>query len=108
MSRMFWFTVGAGSGVYAVVKTRRAAERFTPSGLADQLAALGHGARLFSGQVREGMAEHETELRSRLELAHADRPDQTALPPTPEGAPDTSSPDTSSPGRTAAKRRGST
>lgn len=75
MSRMFWFTVGAGSGVYAMLKTRRAAERFTPAGIADQLGALGHGVRLFSDEVRDGMAERETELRSRLELAQAGRPE---------------------------------
>jgi Family of unknown function (DUF6167) len=81
MSRIFWFTVGAGTGVYALLKTRRAAERFTPSGLADQVAALGHGVRLFSDEVRVAMAEHETDLRSRLELAHPDAPTRSALSP---------------------------
>lgn len=79
MSRIFWFTVGAGTGIYALVKTRRAAERFTPSGVADQVAALGHGARLFSDEVRTGMAEHETTLRSRLEVAHPDHPENPAI-----------------------------
>jgi hypothetical protein len=81
MSRMFWFTVGAGTGAYALIKTRRAAERFTPSGLADQLAALGHGVRLFSDEVRVGMTEHETELRSRLELSHPGHPARSAIAP---------------------------
>ncbi|MPZ96663.1 MAG: hypothetical protein GEU96_17560 [Propionibacteriales bacterium] len=82
MSRMFWFAVGAGSGVYAVVKTRRAAERFTPSGVADQLGALGHGARLFADEVRTGMGEHESQLRTRLGLAHAEstRPEISPVP----------------------------
>jgi len=82
-SRMFWFTLGAGSGVYAMVKTRRAAERFTPAGVADQLAAIGHGLRLFGDEVREGMAEHESSLRSRLELAHPDSSQQPAISPAP-------------------------
>lgn len=66
MSRVFWFAVGAGSGVYALVKTRRAAHRLTPEGVADQLGALGYGARLFHAEVRAGMAEREAELRGRL------------------------------------------
>ncbi|MGH3366185.1 MAG: DUF6167 family protein [Nocardioidaceae bacterium] len=66
MSRMFWFAVGAGSGVYAVVRTRRAAERFTPSGVADQIGALGTGARLLCDDVLLGMGERESELRQRL------------------------------------------
>lgn len=67
MNRGFWFVAGAGAGVYAVVKVRRAAEAFTPDGLRDRLAGLGLGAHLFAEEVRAGMTEKETELRERLE-----------------------------------------
>ncbi len=86
MSRMFWFAVGAGSGVYAMVKSRRAAERFTPAGITDQVAALGHGVRLFGAEVHEGMAEHETQLPSRLEVSHADGSERRAIPTAPDRA----------------------
>ncbi|MGH3354317.1 MAG: DUF6167 family protein [Nocardioidaceae bacterium] len=71
MSRVFWFAVGAGSSVYAMVKTRRAAERFTPSGIGDQIGALGVGARLLRDEVRVGMVERESELRDRLGVLDA-------------------------------------
>lgn len=71
MSRMFWFAVGAGTGVYAVVRTRRAAERFTPSGVGDQIGALGTGARLLCDEVLLGMSERESELRERLGVLDA-------------------------------------
>ena len=66
MSRVFWFAVGAGTSVYAMVKTRRAAERLTPAGLADQVGALTFGARLLREEVLVGMSERETELREHL------------------------------------------
>lgn len=69
MSRVAWFVAGAGAGVYAVVKARRTAEVFTPDGLADRLAGLSVGARLFGAEVRAGMTEKEIELRDRLGLA---------------------------------------
>jgi hypothetical protein len=69
MSRTIWFLAGAGAGVYAVVRARRAAEAFTPEGFGDRLAALQAGADLFGQEVRAGMAEKETELRRRLGLA---------------------------------------
>ena len=66
MSRGLWFVAGAGAGIYAMVKTRRAAETFTPDGLRDRLAGLAVGAHLFGEEVRAGMTEKETELRERL------------------------------------------
>lgn len=68
MRRGFWFVAGAGAGVYAVVRVRRAAETFTPDGLRDRLSGLGVGAHLFAEEVRTGMTERETELRERLRL----------------------------------------
>jgi hypothetical protein len=69
MRRGFWFVAGAGAGVYAMVRARRAAEVFTPEGLRDRVAGLNVGAHLFAEEVRVGMAERETELRERLGLA---------------------------------------
>jgi hypothetical protein len=68
MSRAVWFAAGAGAGMYALVKARRTAEAFTPDGLADRLAGLSLGMRLFGEEVRAGTAEKETELRGRLGL----------------------------------------
>jgi Family of unknown function (DUF6167) len=81
MSRVFWFALGAGSGVYAMVKTRRAAERLTPSGIADQVGAVGHGFRLFGEEVRSAMVERETRLRARLALTDAERSAPPAIAP---------------------------
>jgi hypothetical protein len=68
MSRALWFVAGAGAGIYALTKARRAAEVLTPDGLADRLAGLSVGAHLFGAEVRAGMAEKETDLRQRLGL----------------------------------------
>ena len=59
MRRAFWFAAGAGAGVYAMTKARRAAEILTPEGLADHLAGLSLGLRLFGDEVRAGMVEKE-------------------------------------------------
>jgi hypothetical protein len=74
MRRGFWFVAGAGAGVYAMVRARRAAEAFTPDGLRDRVAGLGVGAHLFAEEVRVGMTERETELRERLGLSLLDGP----------------------------------
>jgi len=67
VSRGLWFAAGAGAGVYAMVKARRAAEALTPDGLRDRLAGLSLGLHLFSEEVRTGTAEAETELRRRMD-----------------------------------------
>lgn len=79
MNRGIWFVAGAGAGVYAMTKVRRAAETLTSDGLRDRLAGLSLGAHLFSEEVRAGMEEKESELRERLGLTHDGRP--TALTP---------------------------
>jgi hypothetical protein len=68
VSRTLWFVAGAGAGVYAMARARRAAGVFTPDGLADRLAGLSVGAHLFGEEVRAGMAEKENDLRERLGL----------------------------------------
>lgn len=78
MNRALWFVAGAGAGVYAVARARRAAEWLTPDGLSDRLAGLSWGMHLLGEEVRTGMAERETELRGRLQLPAQGR--QSALP----------------------------
>jgi hypothetical protein len=66
MNRGIWFLAGAGAGIYAVVRARRAAEAFTPDGLRDRVAGAMLGAQLFGEEVRQEMTSKEAELRERL------------------------------------------
>ncbi|WP_017933603.1 DUF6167 family protein [Nocardioides sp. Iso805N] len=66
MRRGFWFAAGAGAGIYAAIRGRRAAEVLTPDGLRDRWQALGLGARLFREEVASGRAETEVRLRERF------------------------------------------
>ena len=86
MRRGFWFAAGAGVGVYAMIRARRAAEAFTPDGLRDRVAGLGVGAHLFADEVRAGMTERESELRERLGLS-VHGPLELGSTMTPEHAP---------------------
>lgn len=63
MSRAIWFVAGAGAGVYAMIRGRRAAEAFTPEGLMDRVQALGVGARIFAEELAQGRVEKEAEVR---------------------------------------------
>lgn len=87
-TRAAWFLAGTAAGVYASVKTRRAAYRLSMPGLIDQAAALGTGWRAFSAEVRDGAAARETDLARQLGAAH-----QAAFAELPEPGPhDTTSP----------------
>ena len=77
MGRPLWFVAGAGAGVYATAKARRAAEALTADGLADRLGGLRLGARLLREEVARGQAEKETELRTRLGLVPDGTPELT-------------------------------
>jgi hypothetical protein len=66
MSRLFWAALGAAVGVYAVRKVSKAAQAYTPAGVAHGLADFGDGLRELAEAVREGMAEREGELRLAL------------------------------------------
>lgn len=68
MGRGLWFVAGAGAGVYAMVRGRRAAEAFTADGFRDRLSGLEVGVRLFRDEVAQGRVERETELRERYGL----------------------------------------
>lgn len=69
MRRGFWFVAGAGAGVYAMVRGRRAAEALTVDGLRDRWSGVALGARLLRDEVAQGSVEKETELRERYGLA---------------------------------------
>jgi hypothetical protein len=64
--RLFWAALGAAVGIYAVRKVSKAAEAYTPAGVAHGLAEFGDGLRELAAAVREGMAEREDELRLAL------------------------------------------
>jgi hypothetical protein len=66
MARLFWAALGAAAGVYAVRKVGKAAQAYTPAGMADGLSDFGEGLRELAAAVREGMAEREGELRLAL------------------------------------------
>ncbi|MBB6629502.1 hypothetical protein H5V45_19410 [Nocardioides sp. KIGAM211] len=75
MSRGLWFVAGAGAGVYAMVRGRRAAEALTVDGLRDRVSGVAHGVRLFRDEVAQGSAEKETDLRERYGLVPHGRPE---------------------------------
>ena len=77
MRRGFWFVAGAGAGVYAMVRGRRAAEALTADGLRDRLSGLEVGVRMFRDEVAQGRAERETELRQRYGLGPHGTPELT-------------------------------
>jgi len=68
MSRPLWFVAGAGAGVYAVVRARRAAEIFTVDGIRDRWNGITLGARMLRDEVAQGQSDKETELRERFGL----------------------------------------
>ena len=93
MSRGVWFVAGAGAGVYAMLRGRRAAEALTVDGLRDRLGGLEVGLRVFRDEVAQGKAERETELRERYGLGPHGRPEleggrhrATADPSTGQGS----------------------
>ena len=77
MNRSLWFVAGAGAGIYAMVRGRRAAEALTADGLRDRVSGLAVGARMFREEVAQGRLEKETELRGRLGLVPDGTPELT-------------------------------
>lgn len=78
MRRGLWFVAGAGAGVYAVIRGRRAAEALTAEGLQDRWGAVTLGARMLRDEVAQGRAEAETDLRERLGLVPPGRAELAA------------------------------
>jgi hypothetical protein len=77
MARSLWFVAGAGAGVYAMSRARRAAEAVSADGLRDRLSGLGVGMRMFRDEVAAGQAEKETQLRERMGLVPHGIPELT-------------------------------
>jgi hypothetical protein len=75
MRRGLWFVAGAGAGIYAMVRGRRAAEALTVDGLKDRAGAWAIGARMIRDEVAQGRCEKESELRERLGLLPHTRPE---------------------------------
>lgn len=86
--RALWFVAGSAVGVYASAKARRAAYRMSMPGLIDQAAALGHGWRAFTEEVRDGMTTAEQQLARRLAEADPHPPHPASLEATPDDLPE--------------------
>ncbi|MER5970878.1 DUF6167 family protein [Streptomyces sp. NPDC001922] len=80
--RTFWFTAGAAAGVWATTKVNRKLRSLTPESLAAQAAdkavEAGHRLKEFALDVRDGMAQRETELNDALGIESRD--DHRELP----------------------------
>lgn len=91
MGRPLWFVAGAGVGVYAAARARRAADALTADGLRDRLRGWQVGARLFVEEVQQGRAERETQLREQLGLRPTEvrtgMPELTSAPDTQKDHP---------------------
>ncbi len=66
MNRGLWFVAGAGAGIYAVIRGKRAAEALTVDGLTDRLKGAQVGWQLFREEVATGKVEKESMLRERF------------------------------------------
>jgi len=71
MRRLFWAAAGAAAGVLVVRRVTKTAAKLTPAGLSSSLSGaltnLADAVREFAEDVRDGMAERETELWTSLE-----------------------------------------
>ncbi|MDQ1682403.1 MAG: hypothetical protein QOH99_944 [Frankiaceae bacterium] len=76
MRRLFWAAAGAAVGVLVVRRVTRTAAKLTPAGLSSSASGalnnLAAAVREFAADVRDGMAERETQLWTSLEGAAAD------------------------------------
>lgn len=65
--RLFWFAAGVGLAALIIVKGKEYYQRFTPKGVADQIAQTQASASnwlaSFVRDVAEAAAEREVELR---------------------------------------------
>lgn len=76
MKRILWLIIGIAVGVYAVTRLKKRVQVLTPESMQESAAKLAAAVRHFGDQVREGMAERETELRDALGIENTnDRED---------------------------------
>ena len=66
MKRIFWLIIGIAVGVYAVTRLKKRAQVLAPESMQESAAKVAAAVRHFGDEVREGMAERETELRDAL------------------------------------------
>jgi uncharacterized protein DUF6167 len=66
VKRIIWLIIGIAVGVYAVTRLKKRAQLLAPESVQESAAKLSAAVRHFGDQVREGMAERETELRDAL------------------------------------------
>ena len=68
MKRLLWLGIGLAVGVLVVRKINRAAQQFTPGGIASSVTesagGLAESLRSFVEDVRAGMAEREDEIHA--------------------------------------------
>lgn len=88
MSRGLWFAAGAGAGIYAMVRGRRAVEAVSPDGLRDRAGAAALGLRMLGAEVAAGKAEREAELRARTRPAARPQAPRAAARPEIEHDPE--------------------
>jgi hypothetical protein len=69
MRRLFWLTLGAVLGAWAVLRVQRFARQFGPRSVAGRAVGLGAAVRGFAADVRVQMHQREAELRGVLEAA---------------------------------------
>jgi hypothetical protein len=85
MRRLFWVALGATAGVLVVRRLTKAAQAYSPSGLAEGLSGglsdFGEGLREMAEAVREGMADREVELRYALGIDTGTLPDGHEMSP---------------------------
>ena len=75
MKRIFWLVIGIAFGVYAVTRLKKRVQVLAPESLQESAAKVAAAIRHFGDEVREGMAERETELRDALGIEINDRED---------------------------------
>ena len=63
MRRLFWLTLGAVLGAWAVLRVQRFARQFGPRGVAARAVGLGGALRAFAADVRVQTRLREAELR---------------------------------------------
>lgn len=68
MRRLFWIALGASAGILVARQARKTAASLTPGAMAGSLSVA---IREFGADLREAMAERETELRRDLGLDDA-------------------------------------
>ena len=63
MRRLFWLTLGAVLGAWAVLRVQRIARQFGPRGVTGRAVGWGAAVRAFAADVRVQMHRREAELR---------------------------------------------